>query len=368
MGEAMTFPQPSSRIALGLLLLAAVGLPATLLWDTSWEATVGIDEVWAAPHLANVLAVALAGCAVLGFSLKLARPAGDGVRLGKLQAPLGAWVALWGVLAFGTAFLFGMWWRTGYGLAAGLWDPPQIMRAAAYLVIVVGVWLIACRQGTALGAALAAAALLTLVGIGTIPQNIANRQHTATFFQLACGTYPLVLVAAATAAPGRFPATAAALGYTLLMGAAVWLLPLAPGSPQVAPIYHPRTTLLPPPFPLLLVAPAIVLDLLLHLFPGRRSGWGAAVEAGLAFWFVFSIAQWPFAEFLLSPAADHWFFAGGGKHWPFFLKIDPAAQTAFWNLPGPEMSPLRTLATVGLAIAAARLGLWLGGWMKTLRR
>ena len=79
-----------SRRALAGLLLAAAGIPASLLWDFSWESTVGIDLAWAPPHVATYLAVALAGLLALGAMWR-----GDGVRIGKWRAPLGAWVALW---------------------------------------------------------------------------------------------------------------------------------------------------------------------------------------------------------------------------------------------------------------------------------
>jgi hypothetical protein len=149
----------------------------------------------------------------------------------------------------------------------------------------------------------------------------------------------------------------------------VWVLPLVPGSPQVAPIHQPRTHLLPPPFPLLLVAPALALDLLLRVFPrkGTAPGWGQALEAGAAFFVVLLAVQWPFAEFLLSPAADHWFFAGGGKQWPFFLRIDPAAKTTFWTT-GDALGWRAAALSIALAALGARLGLWLGAWARRLQR
>jgi hypothetical protein len=168
------------------------------------------------------------------------------------------------------------------------------------------------------------------------------------------------LVASALAGRLRFPATATALCYTLLFGAAVWILPLIPGEPQGGPIYHPRTHLLPPPFPLLLLAPAFVLDLLLRAFPGRGKGRGRAVEAGLAFFFVFAAVQWPFAGFLLSPSADHWFFAGGGKQWPCSQWISPSMRTAFWPVPGDEFTTMSVLTAAALAIVAAGAGCWMG--------
>src|SRR6478735_3758311 len=47
------------------LVVAALGIPASLLWDFSWECTVGIDLPWAAPHVATYAAVALAAVVAL---------------------------------------------------------------------------------------------------------------------------------------------------------------------------------------------------------------------------------------------------------------------------------------------------------------
>ena len=210
------------------------------------------------------------------------------------------------------------------------------------------------------------------VHVVTLAGSFANRQHSARFYAIACAVYPVVLVACAVAGAGRFSATRAALGYTLLVGSLLWLLPLFPAAPLTGPIFNPRDHLLPPPFPLLLVAPALALDALLRIFPKKNAtrapGWGQAVEAGLAFFVVLLAVQWPFAQFLLSPAAEHWFFAGGGKQWPFFLRIAPSAETAFWNAAGDEMNVRNVLLAAALAIVSARLGLWLGAWLQRVRR
>lgn len=346
----------------GLLLLAAAGLPLSLLWDFSWESTIGIDLVGSPPHLATYLAVALAAGAALGL-LFLPGKAGAG-------GMLGARVVLWGACAFVGAFLFDRWWQASYGLAAGIWHPPQLLKAAAFLAITLGTWVSAAGRGA--GFAGSGGVVLALTFVFTLASNFANRQHTASFYQIACGVYPVVLVALALAGRGRWTATAGALVGMLLVAAMVWLLPLVPGSPQVAPIYHPRDSLLPPPFPLLLVVPALALDALLRVFPKkgptRALGWGQAIEAGLAFFAVLLAVQWPFAQFLLSPAADHWFFAGGGKQWPFFVRIAPGAETAFWKVAGDELNLRNGLLAAALAILSARLGLWLGAWLQRVRR
>ncbi len=359
-----------------LLLLAAAGIPLSLLWDYSWESTVGIDLPWSPPHTANYLAVTLAGAVGLGQIMKTSR---DGVRLGRWRAPLGAWVVVWGALAFVAAFLFDRWWQASYGLAAGIWHPPQLLKAVAFFALEAGAWLAGLQRAeeavraprvawSAGGLArVASGVLLALIFTVTLAVNFPNRQHGAAFFQIACATYPIVLVAVAMSGRSRFSATAAAFVGMLMVCVMVWLLPLVPGAPLVSPIYHPRDRLLPPPFPPLLFAPALALDALLRVFPkraAREPGWVQAIEAGLAFFAVFLAVQWPFAKFLLSPGADHRFFAGGGKQWPFFLRIAPSAETAFWKMPGDEFTLSSALIAAGLAVLAARLGLWLGARMR----
>jgi hypothetical protein len=369
MSSASQSPDLRRRFATGIMVLAAAAVPASLAWDFSWESTIGIDRVWAPPHVATYFSIALAALAALAL---LSRRSDAGLRIGRRYLPLGAGVTLWGSAAFVVGVVFDRWWQSAYGLAAGIWHPPQMLTATGFVSVIAGAWLCGIhwqqRGGASVALLVAGGSLLAIITTLSFPDIYANRQHSAPFYLLACGTYPMVLVALSIAGKSRFSASLGALLYTALLAALVWLLPLVPGSPQVSPIYHPRTTLLPPPFPLLLVAPAIVLDLLLRFSPGRRSGWGAAAEAGIAFWLIFGVAQWTFAAFLLSPAADCWFFAGGGRHWPFFLRIDPAAQSIFWSVPGQEMTATRTLAAAGLAVVAAWIGLGIGTWLKRVQR
>jgi hypothetical protein len=104
----------------------------------------------------------------------------------------------------------------------------------------------------------------------TLPLSFANRQHSALFFQVGCATYPIALLALARAGRLRFASSVAAAVAMLLVATMVWILPLVPGSPQVGPIYNPRDHLLPPPFPLLLLALALALDALLRVFRAHR--------------------------------------------------------------------------------------------------
>ncbi len=358
-----------------LLLIAALAVPLTLLWDFSWESTIGVDRFFGPPHAANYLAVALAGAAALRMAVLATRGGVGGVSLGRMRAPLGAWITLWGAFAFVAALLFDRWWQANYGLAAGIWHPPQIAKALAYFAVVIGAWIALLGQQRdtrgALGAVLAAGAVLAMISVVTTAQSFANRQHSAVFYELGCAAYPLVLVAQSVAGRLRAPASAAALAYMGLVAGMVWILPLVPASPQAGPVYNALDHLLPPPFPLLLVVPALALDALLRMFAARErrgAGWAAALEAGAAFFALFVATQWPFSAFLLSPASDHWFFAGGGRHWPFFLRIDPEARTTFWDFVSPGLDLTSAGITALLAILSARAGLLLGGALHRVPR
>lgn len=355
---------PSGLTAAIWLVAAAVWIPVALLWDYSWECTVGIDLFWSYPHIAIYAGVALAAVGA-SFGLRT----NEGIAIGRRRAPLGAWIALWGTLAFLTATLFDRWWQISYGLGAGIWHPPQILKAISFVAIGIGAALCSVRWPILFS--FAGGSILALTGVMTVTMCYANRQHGAGFYQLACAVYPVTLVAVAAAGRQKFSATLsalAALGLGLLV---LWLIPLIPGSPQVAPIYHPRDHLMPPPFPLLLMVPAFAIDLVLRVFPGREQRFQnerRAVECGLAFFLIFTVIQWNFSRFLLSPGAENWFFAGGGVHWPFFLKLDSAARISFWKLRGDEINFAKGLWCAFLAIVGARAGLAIGAWMKNIKR
>jgi hypothetical protein len=152
-------------------------------------------------------------------------------------------VVLWGALAFVTALLFDRWWLAGYGLAAGIWHPPQMLKTAAFFAVTAGAAL--CVREDRIACPAAGAAMLAMIAVVSLVGSYPNRQHSAPFFEIACATYPIVIVAIATAGRLNLSGTLAALGYLLLAGALVWLLPLVPATPQVAPIYNPRDHLMP---------------------------------------------------------------------------------------------------------------------------
>jgi hypothetical protein len=159
------------------------------------------------------------------------------------------------------------------------------------------------------------------------------------------------------------------MGMTLVMA---WVLPLFPGEPKLAPIYNPVTRMVPPAFPLLLIVPAVAMDLIMQRLGHWRGWWRSLLLAlflSVAFLGLFVVVQWYFSKFLLTPAADNWFFVGNrywwyfatpGKHWHEFW-VDDAPPTQL-------VTPMRLATALLFAFISTRVGLAFGRWMATVKR
>ena len=152
------------------------------------------------------------------------------------------------------------------------------------------------------------------------------------------------------------------MGVTLLM---IWILQLFPAQPMLAPIMRQVEHMVPPSFPILLVAPALVVDLVINRLPagaGRGRQWLGAVAAGVAATLALGCVQWFFAGFLLTEHARNFFFAA--DQWEY--QIAPGAfQYEFWGRP---LAAADAGWVVLLAAASSLAGLWWGNWMARVRR
>lgn len=136
--------------------------------------------------------------------------------------------------------------------------------------------------------------------------------------------------------------------------------------PKLGPVYHNITHLIPLQFPLLLMVPAFVADLLLHRLE-LRSSWTKAFWVGPAFLLSFFAVQWPFATFLVSPASRNWIFGTA-----YFSYFDPAGflydPYQFQATEKLTVFLLTMAVAVVASIMTTRLGLGWGDWMRQVRR
>ena len=152
------------------------------------------------------------------------------------------------------------------------------------------------------------------------------------------------------------------MGIVLIL---MWTLQLFPATPKLAPIYNAVTHMVPPPFPLLIVVPALGFDLLMRRF--KKSDWLLAPVLGVSFVALMMLAHWWFAKFLLTPHARNFVFAA--DQWTYYFRMDDWRYD-FWNTNAGQ--PLIFWRGIGIAAltatVTARLGLWIGSGMARVQR
>jgi hypothetical protein len=216
---------------------------------------------------------------------------------------------------------------------------------------------------------LAAAIMVAMAGVMIMEDAaFANTMHSSRFYQATSVVFPVFLIAFARASRVTWPATRIAVMYMLLMLIPIWVLQLVPATPRLAPIYNPVTHMVPPPFPLLLVFPAVAFDLILSRYR-EMNDWIRAIVMGAAFVLVMLAVHWFWADFLLSPGARNFFFAA--DQWDYSNRLGDW-RYRYWNRDlnaAGELNTLRfatgLLIAVAIATVSARIGL---AWGKDLSR
>ena len=377
--------------ALYAILACSAAILVGLTWDISWHRTIGRDSFWSPPHVLEQLAALVSGltCGWLVLRTTLAGSVAErdaAVSFWGFRGPLGAWVCIWGTLMMIASAPFDDWWHDAYGLDVKILSPPHMVLATGMVAVQVGAMLMAVaaqnRRGNSGGASrsasgsghenrlavLHAASAGILLGMaGTLileDAGFPNEMHESSFYILTAIVMPIFLLAAARSSRLRWPATTAAATYMALKLVMLWTLQLVPATARLAPIYNPVTHMVPPPFPLLLVIPALGLDLLLRRLP-RTSDWLIAPAAGCLFVALMLAAHWYWADFLLSPGARNWLF--GADRWDYNVRLGPW-RYEFWTQ--EEVAPfLKGLGWATLfATLSARVGLGWGKGMARVRR
>jgi hypothetical protein len=294
-----------------IVVFGATSIVLGVIWDISWHRTIGRDTFWTPAHLAIYLGGLLggltAGWLILWTTFRGAPVEKErSVRLWGFRGPLGAWVCVWGSLAMLTSAPFDNWWHDAYGLDVKILSPPHTVLALGMFGIVIGALLLVLRDQNQAPAGVdrpgrhlvlyAGGVILAMVAVFLTEESWPNKHRNHLFYIVSCASYPLYLVAVGRASNTRWGTTIAATIYMALNCGMLWFLPLFAGQPKLGPIYNPIDHFVPLAFPLILVVPAVGIDLL-RMAIGHGRGWvrdwAFCVACAVVFTAMFAVTHEP---------------------------------------------------------------------------
>jgi hypothetical protein len=351
-------------------------------WDIAWHKSIGRDSFWTPAHMLIYLSGILAGIAcgylILSTTFQKRSPLRDAsFSMWGFRGPLGAFICAWGGVAMIASAPFDNWWHNSYGLDVKILSPPHVLLALGMTGIRFGTLVMTVAEmNRAQGAyrvklerVLFFATVFVLAMTVGIFQEDTNRvfMHGSTFYMIMMFTAPIVIAMVAWVSDNRWAATIMVAMSTAVHLAFVWILPLVPAEPKLGPVYQNVTHLVPPDFPLLLIAPAVVFDLVRQRI-GTWGQWKQAVTLGAAFFVSFLAVQWPFADFLMSPASRNRIFET--TNYPYAI---PPTSAWVRNVFVPTEHSFaqfwaRMAIALGAAILMTRIGMAWGEWMRRIRR
>ena len=370
-----------------LFALSATSITVGIIWDISWHISIGRDTFWTPAHMAIYLGGLLGGLTGGGLALRDTFFPGPNTRnesvgIFGIRAPLGAWVSMWGAVAMLTSAPFDDWWHNAYGLDVRIISPPHTILGIGMIAISLGALLVGLahqnrannNRGNWLFTYIGAV-FVTLGSVFSMELTFPNLQHAATFYEVCAAVFIIRLVTVGVAGRIAWPTTKVAAVSVAMQCLATWILPLFPAQPKLAPIFNPVTHMVPPAFPVLIIVPAVAFDLILRKAGPISGAWKHlffSIVLGAAFLATFLPVQWLFSEFLLTPHADNWFFAGN-RYWGYETRIDYEWAHKFFHVAQgiKNYDPL-TPRAIGLTWLIASAGAWIGlvwgGWMKKVQR
>jgi hypothetical protein len=350
-------------------------------WDISWHESIGRDSFWTPAHLAIHLCGILAGFSaaylILSTTFSPVSPLrAASVRMWGFYGPLGAFIMAWGGLCMISSAPFDNWWHAAYGLDVKILSPPHAVLAIGIFGVIIGVLTLLqayMNRGDGetrrhyLALSLYTAGML-LVALTAFQMELTSRvsMHTVYFYRVLAITIPLVLPRVSRATGYKWAATATAAVYSVFLLLMGHILPLFPAEPKLGPVYQHVTQFVPPEFPILLIAPAFVLDILWQRTP-HWPVWRQSVVSGLVFLGVLAAVQWPFAYFLLSPAARNWWW--GAKYFAYFQPTQSIyARYIFFPLERGAAFWQEVALAIAIAGFTTWIGLTSGNWLRRIRR
>ena len=326
MSLALSPSAARERVTLPWYLWAAAGAVTSAYiggyWDISWHRSIGRDTFWSPPHMAIYACGVLAGlsAAYLIFTATFGKQsplAAVSVKIWGFRGPLGAFICAWGGLAMLVSAPFDDWWHNAYGLDVKIISPPHMVLAAGFFGINFGaIMLMLAFLNRASGASRAGLQRMFLyVGSMAVCESLLLKleyisrpeMHGSLFYVIVILGTLGIIVALGVGSRHPWGCTIVTTVYTIFGAAFLWILPLFPAQPKLGPVYTPVTHFIPWEFPLLVIVPAFVTDVILRKTAGLRPA-ARALVTGTAFFATFLFVQWPFANFLMSPSARNWFF------------------------------------------------------------
>ena len=363
--------------------LAVTSVSIGAHWDVSWHRSIGRDTFWTPAHIAIYLCGLLAGLAsgylILTTTFRRESPMrASAVKVFGFSAPLGAFLAAWGGVAMLTSAPFDNWWHNAYGLDVKIVSPPHTLLVIGVFAIEIGsLFLIMAAMNRAQDQPSRfrqlQAMMLYLAGLRMVLTMFFRMEYTWDIYLHRAGAYtsvaigvPLYYAAVWKASRNRWASTWMTAIYTVFLIAIILILPLFPAEPKLGPVFQPVTHFIPPKFPLLLIVPAALLDLLWSRFE-KTNKLLVALLSGPVFVLGLVAVEWPFANFLMTKAAENRFFATGFHDYgtpsfsPDVLRhfVDPEHGLLLWS--GLGMAML-------YAAISVLLGLLLGDWMRKIQR
>jgi hypothetical protein len=363
-----------------VVTFGAVCVMIGVYWDISWHMTIGRDSFWTPAHLLIQAGGLIAGLSSGYVAIRttfggsaIARD--NAVTFWGFKAPLGAWVAIWGCFAMVASAPFDNWWHDAYGLDVRIISPPHTVLAMGIAGVGIGALLLTLaaqnrggpQQKRAMWLFLIAGSLLFMDrAIMLTEYSWKNLMHGGEFYRVSALAYPMALVLMARASQIKWAATITAGIFTALMLALMWIIQLFPATPKLGPIYQPITHMVAMSFPVLVVFPAIGIDLVMQRLKLRPLL--LAPILSVVFLALFIAVQWPFASFLMTPAARNWFF--NAENFVYWMPPSAVAGSRTWAAPDlfAMAFPLQLGVAVLLGAVSSWIGLWFGHWMTRVRR
>ena len=372
------------RWAIAASAIAGACIMFGLYWDISWHETIGRDTFWTPAHLVIQFGAVLAGLysAWLIFSTTFSKNIAArlaSVNVLGFRGPLGAFICAWGGAAMLISAPFDNWWHNAYGLDVKIVSPPHTLLALGIggimwgsVILILGQmnsaqdsqrrrrlqWLLLCTGG------------FIIVQDMMFKLEFTNRvlMHSALFYLVVTMGMGVMLEGIARGSGYRWARTAITGFYTVFFLLALWIFPSFSAQPKLGPVYQQVNHMVPLHFPILIVVPAFVLDL---IFPKIKdwNKWTQAALEGVVFVVVLVAVMWPMGTFLVeSPLARGRFF--GTQEFAYFL--DPTLASVNNIFFYPEKTRALFFFRMGLAVVvgiiSTRVGIAWGNWLAKVKR